>query len=82
MQCSCQLDCVGCGYYVQKYIHEIVHNSSTSITSLFNTKNAYRQEEIDEIQTKLAAFVSRFVCWMIVFAVVLYGSVEECADLE
>ncbi|KAA0055185.1 uncharacterized protein E6C27_scaffold80G00170 [Cucumis melo var. makuwa] len=48
-------------YYVQKYIHEIVHNSSTSITSLFNTKNAYRQEEIDEIRTKWAAFVSRFV---------------------
>ncbi|KAL4021068.1 hypothetical protein IC575_019857 [Cucumis melo] len=45
----------------------------------FNTKNAYRQEEIDEIRTEWAAFVSRFVCWMIVFAVVLYGSVEKCA---
>ncbi|KAL0537469.1 hypothetical protein IC582_026447 [Cucumis melo] len=32
--CPRQLDFVGCGYYVQKYIHEIVHNSSTSITSL------------------------------------------------
>ncbi|TYK06270.1 transposase [Cucumis melo var. makuwa] len=27
----------------------------------FNTKSAYRQEEIDEIRTKWAAFVSRFV---------------------
>ncbi|KAA0067182.1 transposase [Cucumis melo var. makuwa] len=27
----------------------------------FNTKNAYRQEEIDEIRTEWAAFVSRFV---------------------
>ncbi|KAL4020802.1 hypothetical protein IC575_019589 [Cucumis melo] len=45
----------------------------------FNTKNAYRQEEIDEIRTN-GAFV-RFVCWMIVFAVVLYGSVEKCAFL-
>ena len=34
MQCPRQLDSVGCGYYVQKYIHEIVHNSSTPITSL------------------------------------------------
>ncbi|TYK21883.1 uncharacterized protein E5676_scaffold494G00160 [Cucumis melo var. makuwa] len=51
----------GCGYYVKKYIHEIMHNSSTSITSLFNTKSAYRQEEIDDIRTKWAAFVSRFV---------------------
>ncbi|KAL4037337.1 hypothetical protein IC575_000929 [Cucumis melo] len=34
VKCSCQLDSVGCGYYVQKYIHEIVHNYSTSITSL------------------------------------------------
>uniref|UniRef100_A0A9I9EJ66 Uncharacterized protein n=1 Tax=Cucumis melo TaxID=3656 RepID=A0A9I9EJ66_CUCME len=58
--CPCQLDSVGCGYYVQKYIHEIVHNSSTPITSLFNTKSAYRQEEIDEIRTKWASFVSRF----------------------
>ncbi|TYK07790.1 gag protease polyprotein [Cucumis melo var. makuwa] len=47
----------------------------------FNTKNAYRQEEIDEIRTKWAAFVSRFVCWMIVFAVILYGSVEKCAGI-
>ncbi|KAL4038173.1 hypothetical protein IC575_001780 [Cucumis melo] len=61
VMCPRQLDSVGCGYYVQKYIHEIVHNSSTSITNLFNTKNAYRQEEIDEIRTEWAAFVSRFV---------------------
>ncbi|KAA0061288.1 uncharacterized protein E6C27_scaffold455G001320 [Cucumis melo var. makuwa] len=61
VKCPRQLDSVGCGYYVQKYIHEIVHNSSTSITSLFNTKNAYRQEEIDEIRTEWAAFVSRYV---------------------
>ncbi|KAA0046001.1 transposase [Cucumis melo var. makuwa] len=61
VKCPRQLDSVVCGYYVQKYIHEIVHNSSTSITNLFNTKNAYRQEEIDEIRTEWAAFVSRFV---------------------
>ncbi|KAA0035525.1 transposase [Cucumis melo var. makuwa] len=30
-------NCKGCGYYVHKYIHEIVHNSSTSITSLGRT---------------------------------------------
>ncbi|KAL0540272.1 hypothetical protein IC582_024506 [Cucumis melo] len=81
VKCPRQLDSVGYGYYVQKYIHEIVHNSSTSITSLFNTKNAYRQEEIDEIRTEWAAFVSKYVCWMIVFAVVLYGSVEKCARI-
>ncbi|KAA0038049.1 cytoplasmic tRNA 2-thiolation protein 1-like [Cucumis melo var. makuwa] len=46
---------------------------------IFNTKNAYRQEEIDEIRIEWAAFVSR--CWMIVFAVVLYGSVEKCAGI-
>uniref|UniRef100_A0A9I9EIZ2 Ubiquitin-like protease family profile domain-containing protein n=1 Tax=Cucumis melo TaxID=3656 RepID=A0A9I9EIZ2_CUCME len=59
VKCPRQLDSVGCRYYVQKYIHEIVYNSSTSITSLFNTKNPYRQEEIDEIRTEWAAFVSR-----------------------
>ncbi|KAA0065885.1 hypothetical protein E6C27_scaffold538G00590 [Cucumis melo var. makuwa] len=61
VKCPRQSDSVGCGYYVQKYIHEIVQNFSTSITNLFNTKNAYRQEEIDEIRTEWAAFVSRFV---------------------
>ncbi|TYK25971.1 uncharacterized protein E5676_scaffold1441G00320 [Cucumis melo var. makuwa] len=61
--------CKGCGYYVQKYIHEIVHNSSTSITNLFITKNAYRQEEIDEIRTEWAAFVSRFVSTALVEAI-------------
>uniref|UniRef100_A0A9I9EHN9 Ubiquitin-like protease family profile domain-containing protein n=1 Tax=Cucumis melo TaxID=3656 RepID=A0A9I9EHN9_CUCME len=35
----------------------------------FNTKNAYRQEEIDEIRTEWATFVSRFV------------RVERCADI-
>ncbi|KAL0536820.1 hypothetical protein IC582_025782 [Cucumis melo] len=35
VKCPRQLDSVWCGYYVQKYIHEIVHNSSTSITSLY-----------------------------------------------
>uniref|UniRef100_A0A9I9EA22 Ubiquitin-like protease family profile domain-containing protein n=1 Tax=Cucumis melo TaxID=3656 RepID=A0A9I9EA22_CUCME len=34
VKCPRQLDSVGCRYYVQKYIHEIVHNSSTSITNL------------------------------------------------
>ncbi|KAL0557076.1 hypothetical protein IC582_005594 [Cucumis melo] len=34
VKCPRQLDSVGCGYYVQKYIHEIMHNSSTSITNL------------------------------------------------
>ncbi|KAL0561764.1 hypothetical protein IC582_002205 [Cucumis melo] len=34
VKCPRELDSVGCGYYVQKYIHEIVHNSSTSITRL------------------------------------------------
>ncbi|KAL0546613.1 hypothetical protein IC582_016525 [Cucumis melo] len=39
------------------------------------------QEEIDEIRTEWAAFVSRFVSWMIIFVVVLYRRVERCADI-
>ncbi|KAL0551769.1 hypothetical protein IC582_010858 [Cucumis melo] len=75
INCPRQLDSVGCGYYVQKYIHEIVHNSSTSITNL----------EIDEIRTEWAAFVSRFVSWMILFVVILCRRVEssiwKCAGI-
>ncbi|KAL0536791.1 hypothetical protein IC582_025752 [Cucumis melo] len=69
VKCPRQLDFVGCGYYVQKYIHEIVHNSSTSITNL----------EIDEIRTEWAAFVSRFVWTYSVEYSFLYESVEKCA---
>ncbi|KAL0559487.1 hypothetical protein IC582_004098 [Cucumis melo] len=79
VKCPRQLDSVGCGYYVQKYIHEIVHNSSTSITNLFNTKNAYSQEEIDEIRTEWAAFVSRFVSIWKCGKVCLYFSVGSYA---
>ncbi|KAL4032997.1 hypothetical protein IC575_006081 [Cucumis melo] len=81
VKCPRQLDSVGCGYYVQKYINEIVHNSSTSITNLFNTKNVYRQEEIDEIRTEWATFVSRFVSWIILFVVVLCRRVERMCCL-
>ncbi|KAA0059665.1 uncharacterized protein E5676_scaffold111G00120 [Cucumis melo var. makuwa] len=66
VKCPLQLDFVGYGYYVQKYIHEIAHNYSTFSTGFFNTKSAYRQEEVDEIRTK----------W-----IVLYGSVEKCAGI-
>uniref|UniRef100_A0A9I9EJZ8 Uncharacterized protein n=1 Tax=Cucumis melo TaxID=3656 RepID=A0A9I9EJZ8_CUCME len=50
VKCPHQLDYVGCGYYMQKYIHEIL-----------NTKSAYRQEEIDEIRTKWAGTGSPIV---------------------
>uniref|UniRef100_A0A9I9E5V4 Ubiquitin-like protease family profile domain-containing protein n=1 Tax=Cucumis melo TaxID=3656 RepID=A0A9I9E5V4_CUCME len=67
LHCPRQLDSVGCGYYVQKYIHEIVHNYSTFSTGFFNTKSAYRQEEIDEIRAKWVGFVSRLCKLLNVF---------------
>ncbi|KAL4025739.1 hypothetical protein IC575_014144 [Cucumis melo] len=72
VKCPRQLDSVGCGYYVQKYIHEIVYNSSTSITNLFNTKNAYRQEEIDEIRTE----------WALLLAICFYMEVWKSFYME
>ncbi|KAL0559505.1 hypothetical protein IC582_004118 [Cucumis melo] len=57
-------------------------STTLSINSKMETcKGNLHLQEIDEIRTEWAAFVSRFVCWMIVFAVVLYGSVEKCAFL-
>ncbi|KAL0536314.1 hypothetical protein IC582_025258 [Cucumis melo] len=38
-------------------------------------------KEIDEIRTEWAAFVSRFVSWMILFVVILCRRVERCADI-
>ncbi|KAA0059922.1 40S ribosomal protein S13-like [Cucumis melo var. makuwa] len=48
--------CKGCGYYVQKYIHEIVQKYIILVLLLLAL-----QEEIDEIRTEWTAFVSRFV---------------------
>ncbi|KAL0556849.1 hypothetical protein IC582_005366 [Cucumis melo] len=36
---------------------------------------------LDEIRTEWAAFVSRFVSWMILFVVILCRRVERCADI-
>ncbi|XP_022157207.1 uncharacterized protein LOC111023974 isoform X1 [Momordica charantia] len=60
-KCPRQLGSIECGYYLQKYIREIVCNPNTPITELFNTKNAYKQEEIDEVQIEWTSFVGRFV---------------------
>ncbi|KAA0056662.1 uncharacterized protein E5676_scaffold351G00270 [Cucumis melo var. makuwa] len=70
--CLHQLDYVGCGYYVQKYIHEIVHNSSTSITSLFNTKNAYSKRRLTRFELNGQLLLADLL---------LYGSVEKCAGI-
>ncbi|XP_022136077.1 uncharacterized protein LOC111007859 isoform X2 [Momordica charantia] len=61
IKCPCQMGSVECGYYVQKYIREIVQNASTHISNIFNTKNAYQQEEIDEVRIEWADFVGGLV---------------------
>ncbi|KAA0054640.1 protein ROOT HAIR DEFECTIVE 3-like [Cucumis melo var. makuwa] len=54
-----------------KFDHQYL-NEGEAFTTIYNT--------INTVWSK-AGFVSRFVCWMIVFVVVLYGSVEKCAGI-
>ncbi|XP_038895930.1 uncharacterized protein LOC120084092 isoform X2 [Benincasa hispida] len=61
IKCPRQFGAIECGYYVQKYIREIVQNSNTHISNLFNTRLAYEQKEIDAVRLEWAEFVARFV---------------------
>ncbi|KAE8649224.1 hypothetical protein Csa_014966 [Cucumis sativus] len=61
IKCPRPLGSIECGYYVQKYLRELVKNSNSHISDLFNTIHTYEQEEIDAVRVEWAEFVGRFV---------------------
>uniref|UniRef100_A0A9I9E9Z0 Uncharacterized protein n=1 Tax=Cucumis melo TaxID=3656 RepID=A0A9I9E9Z0_CUCME len=50
---------VECGYYVMRYMHEIVSNDTNIITDAIDRRNSYSQLELDEIRVEWAEFLTR-----------------------
>ncbi|KAL0546157.1 hypothetical protein IC582_016063 [Cucumis melo] len=52
---------VECGYYVMRYMHEILSKDTSIITDAIDTRNSYSQLELDEVRVEWAKFLSRYI---------------------
>ncbi|CAN6573108.1 unnamed protein product [Malus baccata var. baccata] len=50
VKCPLQEGTVECGYYVMKYMKEIIDDSNCSIITKFKEKAIYTQQEIDALR--------------------------------
>uniref|UniRef100_A0A9I9EJK5 CACTA en-spm transposon protein n=1 Tax=Cucumis melo TaxID=3656 RepID=A0A9I9EJK5_CUCME len=58
-RCPLQVGIVKCGYYVMRYMREIVSKDTNIITDAIDRRNSYSQLELDEIQVEWAEFLTR-----------------------
>ncbi|KAL0549297.1 hypothetical protein IC582_013778 [Cucumis melo] len=61
VKCSLQVGTVECGYYVMRYMHEIVSKDTNIITNSIDRRNSYSQLELDEILVEWAEFLARYI---------------------
>ncbi|KAL4021604.1 hypothetical protein IC575_020410 [Cucumis melo] len=52
---------VECGYYVMRYMREILGKDTSIITDAIDTRNLYSQLELDEVRVEWAEFLSRYI---------------------
>ncbi|KAL0543802.1 hypothetical protein IC582_018907 [Cucumis melo] len=52
---------VECGYYVMRYMREILSKNTSIITDAIDTRNSYSQLELDEVRVEWAEFLSRYI---------------------
>ncbi|KAA0040724.1 uncharacterized protein E5676_scaffold189G00040 [Cucumis melo var. makuwa] len=61
VKCPLQVDVVECGYYVMRYMRDIITNGSIVVTHLvsyqIDTRTSYSQLELDEVRMELADFL-------------------------
>ncbi|TYK03264.1 transposase [Cucumis melo var. makuwa] len=57
VKCPLQVGVVECGYYVMRYMRNIITNRSIVVTDLIDTKTSYSQLELDEVRMELADFL-------------------------
>uniref|UniRef100_A0A9I9E353 Ubiquitin-like protease family profile domain-containing protein n=1 Tax=Cucumis melo TaxID=3656 RepID=A0A9I9E353_CUCME len=50
---------VECGYYIMRYMREIMSKDTSIITDAIDTRNSYSQLELDEVRVEWAEFLSR-----------------------
>ncbi|KAA0063749.1 hypothetical protein E5676_scaffold437G00170 [Cucumis melo var. makuwa] len=56
-KCPLQVGSTACGYYVIKYMREIVNRGSIVISDLIDTRKPYSQAELDEVRVELTKFL-------------------------
>ncbi|KAA0032194.1 transposase [Cucumis melo var. makuwa] len=61
VKCPLQVGTVECGYYVMRYMREILSKDTSIITDAIDTRNSYSQLELDEVRVEWAEFLSRSV---------------------
>ncbi|KAA0053313.1 uncharacterized protein E6C27_scaffold102G001310 [Cucumis melo var. makuwa] len=49
------------GYYVMRYMREILSKDTSIITDAIDTRNSYSQLELDEVRVEWAKFLSRYI---------------------
>ncbi|KAL0549012.1 hypothetical protein IC582_013492 [Cucumis melo] len=49
------------GYYVMRYMREILSKDTSIITDVIDTRNSYSQLELDEVRVEWAEFLSRYI---------------------
>ncbi|KAK9277312.1 hypothetical protein L1049_006852 [Liquidambar formosana] len=59
--CPKQPNDVECGYYVMRYMKELIENQSIPIEENFNGKYTYTPEEIDEVRVEWINFIQEYV---------------------
>ncbi|KAA0037125.1 putative serine/threonine-protein kinase nek2 [Cucumis melo var. makuwa] len=52
--CPLKVGVVECGYYVMRYIRDIITNESIVVTDLIDTRTSYSQLELGEVRMELA----------------------------
>ncbi|KAL4029956.1 hypothetical protein IC575_008184 [Cucumis melo] len=50
-----------CGYYVMKYMREIVNRGSIVISDSIDTRKSYSQAELDEVRVELVEFLGSYI---------------------
>ncbi|KAA0046040.1 uncharacterized protein E6C27_scaffold243G006140 [Cucumis melo var. makuwa] len=50
-----------CGYYVMKYMREIVNRGSIVISDSIDTRKSYSQAELDEVRIELVEFLGSYI---------------------
>ncbi|KAL0556898.1 hypothetical protein IC582_005415 [Cucumis melo] len=61
-QCPLQVGSTTYGYYVMKYIREIVNRGSIVISDSIDTRKSYSLTELDEVRVELAEFLDSYIC--------------------
>ncbi|KAA0033046.1 uncharacterized protein E6C27_scaffold269G001530 [Cucumis melo var. makuwa] len=59
--CPLQVGSTTCGYYVMKYIREIVNRGSIVISDSIDTRKSYSQAELDEVRVELVEFLGSYM---------------------